>query len=29
LGGQSRPRSRSKSLQEKDFRATYCLGVHC
>jgi hypothetical protein len=29
LGGQGSQRSRSKSLQERDFRATYCLGVHC
>src|SRR5512142_3323757 len=29
LGGQGSPRSRSKSLHEKDFRVTYCLGVHC
>ena len=29
LGGQGSPRSRSNPLQEKDFRATYYLGVHC
>jgi hypothetical protein len=29
LGGQGGPRSRSKPLQEKDFRATYCPNAHC
>ena len=29
FNGQGGPRSRSKPLQEKEFRATYCLSVHC
>src|ERR1700694_2375239 len=29
LDGQGGPRSRSKPLQEKEFRATYCVSVHC
>ena len=29
LDGQGGPRSRSKPLQEKEFRTTYRLSVHC
>ena len=29
FNGQGGPRSRSKPLQKKEFRTTYCLSVHC
>jgi hypothetical protein len=29
LDSQGGPRGRNKPLQEKEFRATYCLSVHC